>query len=95
MAEKSFRFYRNVGADEIMPENVINEWDELRKRVEELVQTENKVKSNFEYKDLCKFHHDFSPSIIESFDVTYEFVSNDSQINLMNFYVSHTQESIN
>lgn len=55
MAESSFRFYRNVGHDVVMPEKIANEWDALQKRVEETVQTEQKIKNSFEYKDLCEF----------------------------------------
>lgn len=55
MAERSFRFYRNVGREDVMPEKIAKEWDELRKRVEETTQTERKLKNSFEIKDLCEF----------------------------------------
>lgn len=56
LAERSFRFYRNVKKDEAMPENIAKEWDELRKRIEETMTSERKIKNNFEYKDLCKLN---------------------------------------
>lgn len=36
-----------------MPDNVAKEWDELRKRLEETMNSESKSKNKFEYKDLC------------------------------------------
>lgn len=54
LAEISFRFYRSIGRDGPMPENVAKEWDTLRQHVEETMQTEHKISANFEYKDLCK-----------------------------------------
>lgn len=54
LAEKSFRFYRNIGQDDTMPADISKEWNDLRARVEEMVQTEKKV-SKFECKELCKF----------------------------------------
>lgn len=54
LAEKSFRFYRNIYQDETMPDDVSKEWNDLRSRVEEMVQTEKKV-TKFECKELCKF----------------------------------------
>lgn len=60
MAEKSFRFYRTLGPDDTMPDKISKEWDELRKRVEETTKNEDKIKNNFEYKDLCKYlNHSF------------------------------------
>lgn len=38
-----------------MPEKIAKEWDDLQKRIKENLQTEQKIKNNFEYKDLCKF----------------------------------------
>lgn len=55
LAEQSFRFYRNIGQDDTMPADISKEWNDLRARVEEMVQTEKKV-SKFECKELCKFH---------------------------------------
>lgn len=37
-----------------MPENVMNEWDELRKRIEDNKKNEDTKKSRFEYKDLSE-----------------------------------------
>lgn len=39
-----------------MPVDMRKEWDELRKRIEETMQSECKIKNNFEYKDLCKYY---------------------------------------
>lgn len=52
---KSFRFYRNIGQDDPMPADITKEWNDLRARVEEMVQTEKKV-SKFECSELCKYH---------------------------------------
>lgn len=38
-----------------MPDTVINEWDELRHRIEETVQAEQKINTRFDYKDLGEF----------------------------------------
>lgn len=54
LAEKSFRFYRNISADGAMSENISKEWNDLRARVEEMMQTEKKI-SKFECRELCKF----------------------------------------
>lgn len=52
MAEKSFRFYRNVNEDDPLPSNVSKDWEELCKHVDESLKTEH---SRLEYKDLCKY----------------------------------------
>ncbi|XP_055300883.1 facilitated trehalose transporter Tret1-like isoform X2 [Sitodiplosis mosellana] len=54
LAERSFRFYRNVKKGEPMPENIGKEWDELQKGLEEMMKSKSKIKNNFEYKDLFK-----------------------------------------
>lgn len=38
-----------------MPENISKEWNDLRTRVDEMVNTEKKV-SKFECKQLCTFN---------------------------------------
>lgn len=55
LAEKSFRFYRSVGMEGEMPDKVSKEWDELKNRVEETVQTEVKTKGDRDYLELCKY----------------------------------------
>lgn len=55
LAEKSFRFYRNVSREDPMPESVGNEWNDLRARVDEMVKNEQKI-SKFECKELCKLN---------------------------------------
>lgn len=54
LAEISFRFYRCVDREGPMPDAVMNEWDEIRNRMEETIQAELKINSRFDYKDLCK-----------------------------------------
>lgn len=39
-----------------MPDNVMNEWDVLRNHLEEATQAEQKIKSRFDFKDLCTFY---------------------------------------
>lgn len=38
-----------------MPDNVMNEWDALRNHIEETTVAEQKIKSRFDFKDLCTF----------------------------------------
>lgn len=52
MAEKSFRFYRNIGINNKMPDIFLKEWEELQKRVEQLTLNQNK-NNKISYGELC------------------------------------------
>lgn len=52
MAEQSFRFYRNVHANDPMPIEANEHWQELKKNVEESMKTQH---TQSDYKDLCNW----------------------------------------